>query len=160
ITAIPNTQFLDNGDAGFSTTGPGWSTATGGGYLNDIHYAAAGSGANTATWAFTVYPGIYQVSATWNAAANRATNAPFQVFDTVNPVASANLNQQATPADFTDSGVGWKNIGTQIYVFSNSLTIKLSDAANGIVIADGIRIQKVGTLSATAQAQVLDGPAA
>src|SRR5262249_52505131 len=73
--------IIDNGAPGYSETGSGWlSWATG--YNGSVRYAHAGSGANTATWQATgLASGSYTVQTTWNASANHAANATYQVYD-------------------------------------------------------------------------------
>src|SRR5690606_6097564 len=69
-------RIIDDGDSGFSVSGD-WRGALGQGYQNDVRFAFAGNGSQTATWTFTdLEPGEYRVSATWSAHANRATDAP------------------------------------------------------------------------------------
>lgn len=130
---------VDDGDAtGFSVTGP-WTTFSGQGFHNQVHFAAAGNGGSIATWAFAVTPGTYKVSATWSPYANRATNAPYTVLDGATPLGTVPVNQQLAPADFTDQGVGWKTLGT-FTVAGNTLVVTLSNNANGYVIADAVEI--------------------
>ena len=89
--ASSSASFLDdsNSGAGFSETSPAsWTQYTGGG-LDNNHSAALGSGGAataTASWTFNdLTPGVYVVDATWVQAANRATNAPFSVYDGIDP---------------------------------------------------------------------------
>ena len=49
---VTQTQIIDNGDAGFSSTS-GWSFYGGQGYQNDIHFKPAGVGSHVANWTFT-----------------------------------------------------------------------------------------------------------
>jgi hypothetical protein len=53
------------------------------------------------------------------------------------------INQQVAPNDFSDSGVYWELLGPVVTVTGDSLSISLGDAANGYVIADAIRIEKL-----------------
>src|SRR5262249_54987117 len=129
---------------------------SGQGFNNNVHFAASGTGSSVATWTFTVTPGQYLVSATWSPHANRATNSPYSVLDGSTPLGTVPVNQQATPSDRTDSGVGWKALGT-FNVTGTTLTVTLSNAANGYVIADGIRIEYKGGLPSGPTAQVFDG---
>src|SRR5207237_9544929 len=59
--------FVDDSGTGFSTTGTGWSSNYSGGYNSEVRKtAAAGTGANTATWQLAgLAPGNYQVQVTW-----------------------------------------------------------------------------------------------
>ena len=108
--------------------------------------SAKGSGADQATWTFTVTPGRYRVSATWWAHPNRARNAPYTVYDGASALATVPVNQELTPADFTDLGVGWHDIGGTHDVTGTQLRVVLSDAADQYVIADAVRIERVGEL--------------
>ena len=60
--------MIDNGQFGYSETGPGWNSFTDPNAYNDNErYAAAGTGANTATWQATgLAAGTYDVEMTWD----------------------------------------------------------------------------------------------
>ncbi len=131
--------IIDDGDAGFNLTGANWGTSSGVGYAGDIRWNAAGGGAETATWTTNLAPGTYQVAVTWKSGTNRATNAPFTVLDGTNPLATVAVNQQVAPNGFTADGATWLSLG-EFTVTSGSVTVRLSDAANGFVIADAVRI--------------------
>ncbi len=139
--AVYEPEFLDNGSAGFSVVGQ-WFPFTGQGFGNDVHFAQKGSGSAKATWTFTVAPGNYQVAATWTGHANRATDAPYTVFDNSTPLETVDVNQESAPSDFSDEGVNWENLGT-FTITGNTLTVQLSNAANEFVIADAIRVRRV-----------------
>ena len=139
------TVILDNGDDGFSTAGSWNASSNTEGYLGGIVHSDAGTGADVASWDFAVVPGEYQVSATWSAHSNRASDAPYTILDGNVPLVTSDLNQRIAPNDFSDAGVGWENLGS-FHVTANSLTVELSDQANGYVIADAIRIQRLGDL--------------
>ena len=130
--------IIDDGDSGFA--GGGFTRFPFQGYEGDCRYSAAGSG-NTARWTFSVTPGTYEVAATWWARPNRATNAPYRIFDGTALVGGADVNQRQTPNDFTDHGAAWENLDV-VAITGNTLVVELSDTpANGYVIADAIRIQ-------------------
>jgi hypothetical protein len=154
-TVGPSTIVDDSSASGFATVGT-WSPYPNPGYLNGIHFAV-GTGADVATWSFNVTPGArYRVSATWFALSNRATNSPYTVYDGTTSDGTTAVNQQLSPTDFTDAGVGWKDLG-YFTMTSNSLEVSLSDNANHYVIADAVRVQLVNSIVATPQAQVFDG---
>jgi hypothetical protein len=155
--AVVVSQILDNGNAGFSSVGS-WTAYPNQGYQADIHYAAAGSGESVATWSFgDLTPGIYRVSATWFPWHNRATNSPFTVFDGTTALATVPVNQELAPSDFTESGVGWKDLGGSYQVTGSSLAVALRNDANDHVIADAIRIERIGDLPSGPEIQVLVG---
>jgi hypothetical protein len=149
--------IIDDGDAGHSTAGS-WSVY-GAGYQSDIHYAAAGSGSVTSTWHFTgLTPGRYRIAATWPYSSTYANNAPFSVSWPISTGQTLTdliaVNQATTPGlvggDFTADGAGWRPLGTYD-VYATSLDVQLTNAANKTVIADAVRVDRVGDLAATNQ---------
>jgi len=142
VAAAPVVAIIDNGDAGFSTTGS-WTAWSGQGYQGDVHEAFAGDGSAVATWTFNVVPGQYRVSATWSAFSNRATNSPYTVYDGATQLAAVPINQQESPGDFTANGVAWEDIAT-VTIVNGTLVVKLANNANGRLNADAIRIEKIG----------------
>ena len=140
----PAVVIIDNGDAGFSTVGA-WSRWTGQGYLNDVHESLAGTGADVSSWTFThLLPGLYRVSATWTTHTNRATNSPFTILDGSTNLATVVVNQRVAPNQFLDAGVYWNDLGSVYQIASGTLTVRLTDLANGRVNADAIRIEWLG----------------
>jgi hypothetical protein len=144
LQTAPAVQILDNGDAGY--TAPGFVSYSGIGYQSDVQYSAAHSG-RTATWSFSgLASGTYRVSATWVPNPNRATNAPYTISDAGGTVA---VNQEQAPNDFSDAGVSWEDLVTGLSVTDGTLQVSLTDVgANEYVIADAIRVERVGALHA------------
>ncbi len=142
FSIIPRPQILDNGASGFSTAGK-WFPFTGQGYNGDVHFVGKGTGSAQATWTFAVTPGTYEVAATWSAHTNRATDAPYTVLDGSTSQGTVDVNQESAPGDFTDAGVGWKNLGS-FTITTVELKVQLANDANEFVIADAIRIARVG----------------
>lgn len=143
--ATSGAKIIDNRDAEFSTTG-NWITYANQGLDDNIHYAAAGSGA-AAQWSTPVTPGRYEIAVTWFPFYNRATDAPFTVLSEGTRLGSVLVNQKLPPADLTERGVGWKTLGT-FDVRGSNLTVQLANEANEYVIADGVRLLRVGDLPA------------
>ena len=104
----------------------------------------AGTGQNTATWTFAgLDPGQqYQVLATWAGDSSHASNAPYTILDGSDALATVQLNQQATPTDATIDGQAWQSAGVYSAA-SGTLVVRLSDDANGDVVADAIRLVAV-----------------
>jgi len=143
----PAVQIVDNGDAGFSAVGS-WQRWQGQGYQNDIHEGIPGSGSDVAGWSFAgLLPGNYQVAATWTSYTNRASDAPFSIFDGGTLLNTATVNQQLAPNDFAGAGVMWERLGTIVTITSDRLVVQLSNAANGRLNADAIRIERTTSLS-------------
>jgi len=139
-------QILDDGDAGYSKTGT-WTRYTGAGYNNDLDFKAKGNGSSAASWTFSLAsPGDYRVSATWLANANRATDSPYRIYNgsvqSANLLATVRVNQELTPGDLNESGVGWKHLGVFSFT-SGTITVTLADDANEYVIADAVRIERI-----------------
>jgi hypothetical protein len=149
-------KILDDGDPGFDTVHSWLVWANAGGYQGDVREATAQTGADSASWTFAnLLPGQYRVSATWTPWPNRATNAPYTVLSGGAALGSVLVNQQLVPADFNDAGVGWKDLG--VYAVSgNDLVVRLTDSANGSVIADAVRIEWVAPVFRGPQVEVLD----
>jgi hypothetical protein len=143
VVASP-TQIIDNGAAGYSSVGS-WLYSSGQGHGGDVHYSALGSGNDVARWTFSVTPGRYRVSASWFAHANRASDAPYTIFNGSNLLGTVRINQKVAPNDFTDAGSSWEDLGGPYDITGDTLAVELSDAANGYVIADAVRIDAQGT---------------
>jgi hypothetical protein len=154
-------QIIDNGDAGFWNSCC-WTNVSTQGYGGDLQYAAAGSGSIIADWTFTgLTPGqAYELAATWVTHSNRATNAPYSLYNGAassgNLVSTATVDQQVEPNDFTDSGAAWERIGV-ITPTGNTVTVRLSDLADGFVIADAVRIAPTTVVAAPEIAVSVDG---
>ena len=148
VTVTNTVQIVDDSASAFTSTG--FATATDQGFGNDVQYAAVGNGSAVARWSFdNLTAGQYRVSATWSAHSNRATNAPFVIRDAAgNQLGIASVNQEASPSDFVDANIGWRDLGAAINFNGGSLIVELSNAADEFVIADAIRIERIGDLSA------------
>src|SRR5262249_54132408 len=87
--------IVDNGQAGYSETGSGW-TSWGLGYGGNLRYKGAGNGSSTAIWQATgLGAASFEVQATWNGDANHATNAQYSIYDGTTLLQTATVNQAA-----------------------------------------------------------------
>jgi hypothetical protein len=178
--------IVDNGDLGFSLSGdwpyhPAGTAAitTGVGYEDDIHTVQsqlvdpAHYGDAAAFWEFYgLTPGVYRVSVTWPASENpfvipqMASDAPFTVFDgsrndiatTAVDLGTFDLNQQIAPDDFQADGALWEDLGT-FTINSRTLTVMLTNLANGLITADAVRIERVSAGPEVQLTDVTDAPA-
>ncbi len=153
----PQVWTLDDGDAGYSASG-GWSTYAGAGAQGDFAYKGVGSGGGVATWSLSgVGPGRYRVWVTWEAYSNRATNAPYTVLDGTVALGTVAVDQTQVPAGMTADGVSWYELG--VYDISgDTLGVSLTDQAGPsgrYVIADAVRVERVGEPPAGPEVQVL-----
>jgi hypothetical protein len=80
------------------------------------------------------------VATTWYAYPNRATNAPYSVYDGNTLLTSSPIlvNQQAAPSGTTVKGFMFQILGT-FTIRSGTLKIVLSNNANGYVFAEAVR---------------------
>jgi pimeloyl-ACP methyl ester carboxylesterase len=139
----PSEFIMDNGDEGYSASG--WSSKSdASAYGSDYDYARTGSGSLIAAWTFEgIGAGEYEVYATWVSHPRKhATNASFSLFDGAtggDPLFDVIVDQTTSPgAD------GWALLST-LTVSSGTLTVTLDDDADGIVIADAIRVVPTAT---------------
>lgn len=144
-TPAPVIRAIDNGAAGFTTTGT-WTRLTGLGRDADYQVAAKGASTTTATWTFTsLPPGQYRVHASWTASIVNATNAPFTVYDGSTALGTVLANQEVASSGFTWSGTNWKQLGV-FDITGDTIRVTLTNAANDRVVADAVRIERIGDL--------------
>lgn len=139
---VVGSQILDNGDVGYSSSG--FTSFGGQGFQNDVQFAAGDNSGDSATWTFSdlVAGGRYLVSTTWSPFNNRATDAPFTVSGVTGGPVTADVNQLVSPVSRVDQGVPFDDLGV-FETTGSTLTVSLSDDANGVVIADAIRIERI-----------------
>jgi hypothetical protein len=146
---------VDNGEPGFGGVSDGlskWETVGRTSFDGEYGYLKGNSSGDSATWTFTVVPGVYQVAMTWqHAPYNRATNAPFKVTAGLNEL-SLTVNQTLPPSD-DQVGEGVVNVnGADFQVLSSSfvvepgtstLEVSVTDHANSFVILDAVMVRVV-----------------
>lgn len=135
----PNTAtatFQSAANAGLGSGAWPASSADPGLYGTNYATAAAGTGHGQAIWSFTVpASGLYTVSAWWTTNTNRATNAPFTVFH-AGGQSTVLVNQQ-------QNGDQWNPLGQYTFQSGKTYFVTLNDNANGVVVADAIRVQSL-----------------
>ena len=143
IFAPPPVQeyIIDDGDPGFSTTGGYWTNVTNTlAYQLDYDYHPPGTDGAAATWTFSHIPtDAYQVFVKWIPFSNRATNAPYTILDGSTPITTVAVNQQVMPSGDLENNVVWQSLG-KFNTSTGTLVVRLSDNANGYVVADAVRI--------------------
>jgi hypothetical protein len=114
-----------------------------GSYQGEQLYSAAGNGTNIATWTFSnLLAGTYRISATWLALPSAASNSPAGIYHGDTLLKSVAVNQRVNPKGSSLDGAIWQTLGA-FKITAGSLGIKLTNNANGYVLADGIRIEKI-----------------
>jgi hypothetical protein len=153
-TTTTTEWILDDGDTGFATVGA-WGVGTASGtYQGDQRYSAKGTGADQANWAISGLPaGSYEVFVRWagSGTTNRASNAPFTVFDGTVARGTVPVNQQLTPGSVVIGGVSWQRLGTYV-INAGVVRVRLTDNANGYVYADAVRVVQSSTAGIAAAA--------
>ncbi len=143
-TACEPIRVIDDAAAvpDFALTGT-WTLVNTEGYRGSVRTAAAGTGAKKAEWRFTGLPaGSWRVAAIWTPGEDRATNATFTVLDGTRTVDSVSVDQQNAPDDFAYDGANWERLGT-FRINGSTLTVRLTDDANGVVCADAIHLEYI-----------------
>jgi hypothetical protein len=135
VSSSVSDVVVDDSSAGFVGSWP-LSSSTSGYYGSGYRYRWAGSGSNTATWSFSIpLTGSWRVYAMWTSGSNRASDAPYTVYH-AGGATIVDVNQQV-------NGGSWVAIGT--YSFNaGSGSVRLTDNANGVVIADAIKLEYLG----------------
>jgi polysaccharide biosynthesis protein PslG len=125
-----------------------WATSsqTSGFFGSGYRYHVAGDGSSSVTWPFpaSASAGTYDVLARWTSGANRASNAPYIVTHAAGAV-SVTVNQRANGGD-------WQLLGTFSFGPGANQGVRLSDKADGVVIADAVRWVPSSGASSTAPA--------
>lgn len=110
------------------------SRNVGGYYGSAYQYHEPGDGSGKYTWEVELpEPGSYEVFAWWTQAIDRATNAPYTIH--------ARDGDHAVRVNQRKQGARWVSLGT--YAFdAGPARVTLSDDADGVAIADGVRLRK------------------
>jgi hypothetical protein len=105
--------------------------------------ARPGDGSQRAGWHFDgLPPGRYDVQVTWAPHCQRATNAPYSLFDGPAFLAKVRVNQQLAPYGTTVHDAVYQSLG-HFEVQSGVLRVELSNEANNLVVADSVRVVEV-----------------
>ena len=79
---------------------------------------------------------------TWAPGGNRATAAPYTITTSAGTTAPILVDQTAPPIGFLSAGDTWDPLGV-VTVTGGVLSVDLSDAVSGYVVADAVRVQRV-----------------
>src|SRR5205814_7141530 len=75
--------------------------------------------------------GTYEVSARWTSGPNRASNAAYAI--------SSSTGSVTVRVDQRKNGGAWLSLGTFAFSAAPDQGVKLTDQADGVVVADGVR---------------------
>lgn len=138
-----SSQIIDNGESGYAESGA-WADSVVGGYGGSSRFVAAGSGSAWASWTFNVIEGRrYTVMTGWSPGSNRAVDTPYRIEGQGGGLlASRLINQQHDPQRYRAEGAVWHVLGV-VVADGPTLTVRVTNDASGIVIADVCRIAEV-----------------
>ncbi|GGA44727.1 hypothetical protein GCM10007416_17260 [Kroppenstedtia guangzhouensis] len=134
----PSKLIIDNTDTGYVSTVGTWkkSTSAPGYYGSNYQTHAKGTGANSFTWNFMPpETGVYRVTVRYSSYSDRATNAPYTV-TYANGSYTKKVNQRS-------GGGNWVELGVFPFQQGKAAKVKLTDQADGYVIADAVQFEKV-----------------
>lgn len=145
--------IVDNGDSGNRLSGS-WTRATGRGYAGDVQTSAKGNGSRQSNWTFTGLPsGQYNVWVTYTASSSNASNAPFSFYTGGSAVPGVSVNQRQAPTATAD-GAKWRFL-TTITVSNGWAQVRLTNKANGTVVADAVRLVQISAAAPVAAAPLV-----
>lgn len=134
------TVIVDDKSPEFQIRSGDWSTSTdteGKRYEGQHHFHREGDGSAVARFSIQVpATGTYAVEAWWVEHDNRATNTPFVIRHAGGETA-VRMNQRF------GHGSGWSRLGVFEFSAGEDYYVEVSDDANGIVIADAVRLRPV-----------------
>jgi len=112
----------------------------------NYQYHSAGTGENSATWTIVVNtPGYYKVSTSWQSGSGNASNAVYRV-QHYGGYADVQVDQTVAPPS------GGYTLGS-FYFGKGAYTVRLTDNANGRVVADSIMFTALTGLTNMLQAE-------
>jgi hypothetical protein len=158
VVSIPPVTIIDDGDAGFSAT-TGWMNwDKSGGFDGDYLYVGRGSENQAATWTFdSLSVGEYRVWTTWKISSSRPSDAPYSIFEDDELLETIAMNQRVNPDDLTAEDTAWEELGTY-NILDGILKVQVTnDADSSWVIADAVRIERLGDLVLAPEISVSNG---
>ena len=132
--ALADEIVVDDASAGVVIKGEWAQSASTAGFLGSgYRYRSAGDGSGTVTWPLpaSAVAGTYEVSARWTSGPNRASNATY--------VVTHAAGSTSVSVDQRTNGGGWQSLGTFAFSPGADQGVRLSDHADGIVVADAVR---------------------
>ncbi|MBI4819142.1 MAG: hypothetical protein HY791_22915 [Deltaproteobacteria bacterium] len=147
-------RILDNTSSGFgypgsaygetALSGEKWATLAGGFENDRLKAAPEQPGDAEVNWVFRgLRAGRYQVSATWVAGEDRASNAVYRIEDGTSLLGSVSVDQRIDPAGRTELGIAWQVLQSPVTPAGDTLVVRVSNEANGFVIADAVTVERL-----------------
>jgi streptogramin lyase len=138
------TKTIDNGQSGYSTVGPGWTTInTGWNGTSQTHARAKYT--TYAEWYFGHLGGKEtELFVTWGPDLSRSTAAVYRIFNNSKLIGTVAVDQTRSPTDAFYAGVYWKSLGVFNIQGLRDTYLQLYANNNGTVDADGALALRVG----------------
>lgn len=152
-------RTIDDGAAGNSLAGV-WRVGSLG-RNGDVHVASMSSRDTAISrWNFSsLAPGQYRVYMSWTGDRANASNTPVTIVNGTQSLGTTYLNQRYASAGTLIDGTNWSKV-RDITVTGSTLMVVLSNRANGNVVADAVRIQRITTSSAALPVPLENGDGA
>lgn len=154
---VQDEEGFFNADGNFAFVGTWERQVLGGNAFQGIgRRSNGGQGENTATWTFNnLDNGVYEVAASWQTRGAEATNSPFSINGDTPILVDQRSNPTGPPSLFDLGGAGnpsineifFETLSIDTEVDAGTLTVFLTNNADGRVLADAIAIRKVADLS-------------
>ncbi|NUT20964.1 MAG: DNRLRE domain-containing protein [Hamadaea sp.] len=132
--------LVDDTDVNNVTTTGTWTAATTatGFYGRDYATHPAGTGTDKFTWQLNLpQAGTYEVFVRYPSVAGAASDAKFAITNATGTVTKT--------VDQTTAGGQWVSLGSLAFADGSGQKIELSDAANGVVVADAVKLVRDNT---------------
>ncbi|GAA2110604.1 hypothetical protein GCM10009780_65760 [Actinomadura alba] len=141
---VRNEVLIDNDELGYEVLSGAWSAGTGvPGYRGGNYRSApAGTGERAVQWRPVVpHDGEYEIQVSYTAHENRAGNAPYTITH-AGGVDVVRVDQRV-PGRPEPRGGSWVSLGTYRLAEGLATTIKLSNDADGAIVADAVRLIRI-----------------
>jgi hypothetical protein len=148
-TGTTTPQIIDDGAAGNTLTGT-WRVGTRG-RDGDVHVASmAATSTSVSRWTFSnIASGQYRVYMSWTGDRANASNTPITFVAGTQNLGTVYANQRVASGGYSFAGTNWSRVQT-VNIAGNSLRVVLANQANGNVVADAVRIERIGPAASAA----------
>ena len=148
-------QMIDDGAAGNSLVGV-WKVGTKG-RDGDVHVASRSNYVTaSSSWTFTnLAPGQYRVYMSWSGDKANASNTPVTLFSGIQSLGTSLINQRVASSGYSASSTNWSLVRS-VTLQGSTLTVVLTNKANGNVVADAVRLERVGAASSSLNGAAFD----
>lgn len=137
--------YVDDSDAGFSAEGI-WAPASDGESFQAGHLTSSPVDSfSIATWTFgNIQPGRYQVFASWPVNPHLAAfQVKYSIVDGSTSIGTFVTSQRSHTTSANSANTNWQQITGPITLFNSVLKVTVTNQAQGVVVADAIRLTRL-----------------